>query len=78
MGTTFEKQHISSQLDNDLEAHYDSLVQEDKANEFKKYVSGLSIEAFNQKEFNRRVDVIFNALHGKEGEDGKAQSFFEY
>ena len=48
MGTTFEKQHISSQFDNDLEAHYDSLVQDDKANEFKKYVSGLSIEAFNQ------------------------------
>ena len=23
-------------------------------------------------------DVIFNALHGKEGEDGKIQSFFEY
>ena len=65
MGTTFEKQHISSQLDNDLEAHYDSLVQEDKANEFKKYVSGLSIEAFNQKEFIRRVDVIFNEVFRK-------------
>ena len=25
-----------------------------------------------------RVDVIFNALHGKEGEDGIAQSYFEY
>ena len=24
------------------------------------------------------VDVIFNALHGKEGEDGVAQSYFEY
>ena len=24
------------------------------------------------------ADVIFNALHGKEGEDGKIQSFFEY
>ncbi len=23
-------------------------------------------------------DVIFNALHGKDGEDGKVQSFFEY
>jgi len=23
-------------------------------------------------------DIIFNALHGKEGEDGKIQSFFEY
>ena len=25
-----------------------------------------------------KVDVIFNALHGKGGEDGIAQSFFEY
>ncbi len=25
-----------------------------------------------------KVDVIFNALHGKEGEDGVAQSYFEY
>ncbi len=25
-----------------------------------------------------KVDVIFNALHGKDGEDGIAQSFFEY
>ena len=25
-----------------------------------------------------KVDVIFNALHGKDGEDGVAQSFFEY
>jgi len=24
------------------------------------------------------ADVIFNALHGKGGEDGKIQSFFEY
>ena len=24
------------------------------------------------------VDLIFNALHGKEGEDGLAQSYFEY
>ena len=24
------------------------------------------------------VDVIFNALHGKDGEDGMAQSYFEY
>ena len=23
-------------------------------------------------------DVIFNALHGKDGEDGVAQSYFEY
>ncbi len=25
-----------------------------------------------------RVDVIFNALHGKDGEDGVAQTYFEY
>ena len=25
-----------------------------------------------------KIDVIFNALHGKDGEDGVAQSFFEY
>ena len=25
-----------------------------------------------------KFDVIFNALHGKEGEDGVAQSYFEY
>ena len=26
----------------------------------------------------KKVDIIFNALHGKEGEDGVAQSYFEY
>ena len=26
----------------------------------------------------QKVDVIFNALHGKDGEDGVAQSYFEY
>ena len=34
------------------------------------------------KNFNlinkNKVDVIFNALHGKDGEDGIAQSYFEY
>ena len=25
-----------------------------------------------------KVDVIFNALHGRDGEDGIAQSYFEY
>ncbi len=34
------------------------------------------------KNFNlidkKRVDVIFNALHGRDGEDGVAQSYFEY
>ena len=26
----------------------------------------------------KNVDAIFNALHGKDGEDGVAQSYFEY
>ena len=26
----------------------------------------------------KKVDVIFNSLHGKDGEDGVAQSYFEY
>ena len=26
----------------------------------------------------KKVDIIFNALHGKDGEDGTAQAFFEY
>ena len=34
------------------------------------------------KNFNlinkKKVDVIFNALHGRDGEDGVAQSYFEY
>ena len=25
-----------------------------------------------------KIDIIFNALHGKDGEDGNAQSYFEY
>ena len=25
-----------------------------------------------------KTDIIFNALHGKDGEDGVAQSYFEY
>lgn len=28
--------------------------------------------------FKIKADIIFNALHGEEGEDGFAQSFFEY
>ena len=35
-----------------------------------------------KKNFNliskKNIDVIFNALHGKEGEDGVVQSYFEY
>ena len=27
---------------------------------------------------NYKVDLIFNSLHGKDGEDGIAQSYFEY
>ena len=26
----------------------------------------------------KKTEVIFNALHGKDGEDGVAQSYFEY
>ena len=26
----------------------------------------------------KKVDVVFNALHGRDGEDGVAQSYFEY
>ena len=25
-----------------------------------------------------KIDIIFNALHGRDGEDGNAQSYFEY
>jgi D-alanine-D-alanine ligase len=30
------------------------------------------------KQYKKKVDLIFNALHGKDGEDGLAQSYFEY
>ena len=33
--------------------------------------------SFNQIRKNN-IDFIFNALHGKDGEDGKIQVFFEY
>ena len=51
-----------------------------KALEKKKY----SVTTFDPKikNFNlinkKNIDVIFNALHGKGGEDGIAQSYFEY
>ena len=51
-----------------------------KALKKKKY----SVSKFDPKfkNFNlinhKKVDVIFNALHGKDGEDGVAQSYFEY
>ena len=51
-----------------------------KALKNKKY----SVSSFDPKFKNlnlinkKKIDVIFNALHGKEGEDGLAQSYFEY
>jgi D-alanine-D-alanine ligase len=45
---------------------------------------GYSVSTFDpkKKKFNlidqKKTDVIFNALHGKDGEDGVAQSYFEY
>jgi len=45
---------------------------------------GYRVETFDpaKKPFNEinhsKIDVIFNALHGKDGEDGVAQSYFEY
>ena len=45
---------------------------------------GYKVSKFDPKikNFNlinkNKVDVIFNALHGRDGEDGVAQSYFEY
>ena len=45
---------------------------------------GYSVSTFDPKNKNfnlinkKNTDVIFNALHGREGEDGVAQSYFEY
>ena len=44
---------------------------------------GYKVSTFDpKKNFNLidkiKTDVIFNALHGKDGEDGVAQSYFEY
>ena len=45
---------------------------------------GYNVSLFDPKKKNfnlisrKNIDVIFNALHGKDGEDGVAQSFFEY
>ena len=30
------------------------------------------------KQYEKKVDLIFNALHGRDGEDGIVQSYFEY
>ncbi len=46
--------------------------------------NGYKVTSFDPKKKSlnlidrNKVDVIFNALHGKEGEDGIAQSYFEY
>ncbi len=45
---------------------------------------GYKVSIFDPKEKllnlidRNKVDIIFNALHGKDGEDGVAQSYFEY
>ena len=45
---------------------------------------GYQVYTFDPKEKNfnlinkKKIDVIFNALHGRDGEDGVAQSYFEY
>ena len=45
---------------------------------------GYKVSTFDPKFKNlnlidkKKTDVIFNALHGKYGEDGVAQSYFEY
>ena len=45
---------------------------------------GYKVSAFDPKAKNfnlinkKKTDVIFNALHGRDGEDGVAQSYFEY
>ena len=30
------------------------------------------------KQYKKKVNLIFNSLHGRDGEDGIAQSYFEY
>ncbi len=47
-------------------------------------IKGYNVKSFDPKFHNfnlinrKNTDVIFNALHGKDGEDGVAQSYFEY
>ena len=51
-----------------------------KALKKKKYIVSTfdpKIKNFNLIDKDK-IDVIFNALHGKDGEDGVAQSYFEY
>ena len=44
---------------------------------YKVYTFDPKFKNFNLIE-KKKIDVIFNALHGKDGEDGVAQSYFEY
>ena len=45
---------------------------------------GYNVSSFDPKKKilnlidKNKTDIIFNALHGKDGEDGVAQSYFEY
>ena len=48
-----------------------------KKKKYKVYTFDPKFKNYNLINKNR-FDVIFNALHGKEGEDGVAQSYFEY
>ena len=41
-------------------------------------VSTFDPKICNYNLINKNTDVIFNALHGRDGEDGVAQSYFEY
>ena len=49
-----------------------------------KALKGYKVSTFDPKTKNfnlinrKKIDVIFNALHGRDGEDGVAQSYFEY
>jgi D-alanine-D-alanine ligase len=45
---------------------------------------GFNVKTFDPQKKNfeqinkKKIDIIFNSLHGKDGEDGIAQSYFEY
>ena len=45
---------------------------------------GFNVKTFDPQKKNfeqinkKKIDIIFNSLHGKNGEDGIAQSYFEY
>jgi len=62
MNNITDNKNISS-LDSDIEHIQEMIVyQESKAYEFKKYVSGLYIDVFDQKQFVKRVDAIFKEV----------------